>query len=403
MDLLLGRDINLLPFVVRFSDGSTWKFFGYQSIIALRSRLGEVMMTVIPYITLRFNDIPTNYRSFTYVWLYLNGFNSSLEGYSWDDKIYIYYYLVATGVSFDTPVVQQWITSLFMHTEPPNYAHPKAMEYKTILSHVMQMIPSTFVVAEIAKRESYRNVSLILAHPSKFNPIKYEDSDIELIYRLDKHERRYMSGCSILDIFSTTSGPNAIIGAILMSNLAEDIHLFKDDIIITCNYLRQAVGDPITLTMQSVENSIENISKEIDDMGIENRITLVCPKSLVMLLGSLYPPEERIDIQMVPSGKINNIVVPILPILTKQEFFVGRNKDVFYGHLLVMTSRSPLMDFTTSLEGKKYILVDEEIRDKNAFLYVWYYLNGMEDVKTSDNKPLWDHVVNPITVWNYID
>ena len=398
------------PFVIQNGERAPFIICGHLGVMKLKSKILKGIPLDVRYVTL---TIPPPFLpgSFLWVWHSLNGIEQPEFPSTAAEAVYIWRYLQLFGIDPDSEIVFRYLQELnrvATTSESPN------SELSSIMTDMLEKIPKKTIPPPSRGRPTPASLSL----EANFKQIREtltrgEDSEWE--------PPRIMIPPRSMDDIPPLFESNGIDRLYLSLNPSEEIPPSMKGILTKkaeSGYIVLGLGTPnVRIWNGRAPMPDRSYAIDLDNADIRMLVDFNVAGSwdvdLITRYGTLVDMgiyRGKIAVYAkTPEGKdilerdyYSRYVLSYWSYpVGKTTYYVGRSRIPVQGNIITLSSRSPIIssyygDYQESSpgSGRREILQEEEI-EINAFLYLWAYLNGQDNIQ----------IFNPdssVAIWYYI-
>lgn len=354
--------IKLSTYIIK-TPSSTWKIYGSPYIVYRRLNLDIDFKQYLssPYITITIDS--DNIRSFLWFWYYINGLWSEKEedlywkSLSFYERLYIWPYLKA--IQPPNNILKWYLDNIFLDFPfAPAMEQPRLDEDKDLTTFNVQPRMDLPWVNDIY----HTLVGLLVDWRWEISPF---------VRALSRFTGMSVGRHLALKRSLPSSREN------VQSVILDDTRYFEFE-------KPETLGDDIRIYAYNSLLTGDESGYSVYDYGTE---TLREYKNITMY-NNTFMPLKSLGVPVFAQSPKRNVYFLYEPML-----FPIRVGDItLHGDLLTMRSRSELIDSTLSEGDREFSLLSNEKVDLDPFLYVWGYLNGIEEKS-----------LNLLTPWYYIN
>lgn len=411
------------PFIIQSKGKAPSIICGQLGVMRLKSSILREIPPDIRYITLTIPP-PFYIGPFLWVWYSLNGLDNIDFPSTVTEVVYIWRYLRLFGVESDSTIMFRYIQGLNAASLVSKSPDPLLF---SIMTDMLEKIPKKMIPPPMTGRTT--PVSLSLVEHDRASALSKERTPIDGAWELPRMTNPPRSMDDIPPAFESNGidrlylslNPDELIPPSMREILTPEKDRYRpgdtrrENLLLALGSgtpdVRVWSGTRTSRSLYSISldnnNTVEMyaVNREQKNWGVilvtqyaeamemdnyDGEITVYdrTPETELVLKREHYPRQEiKLSVSVVPEGKTT--------------YYVGKERFPVQGNIITMSDRSPTIlsyygDFQESSHGSgQREIRREDIVDMGAFLYVWAYLNGQDDIKIPSSK-------SNIAVWDYI-
>lgn len=425
------------PFVIQSEGKASSIICGQLGVMRLNSGILKDIPPDLPYVTLTIPS-PLHIRSFLWVWYSLNGIENPEFPSTVREAIYIWRYLQLFGVDLESTITFQYIKRLNEMSFLDQSPNP---ELFSIMTDMFEKIHKKMIPPPAAGKETERSRSLDqyiteIELTRERQRDEDEDEDLPALVDPQKQEDILGRGVSIDDVhplFESTIIDRLYLSlnpfplSTLIPPSMRDI-LIKDSSQNDSLYIVLGLGTPNVKMWYGRREEIGGgrygngyiITLNNGELRINDRsfregkrawtMEIYTPSGLGVYMTtyngrvSAYSRATDTDAALNREyySRLDTKLSPWVVPVGKTTYYIGRGRMPVQGNIITMSSRSPVIHSyygdrqeSSPGSGLREILLEEDVIHVDAFLYVWAYLNGQDNIMIV-------HPESAVHVWYYI-
>ena len=379
------------PFVIQSEGRSSFLICGQLGVIRLKSSILRNIPLDIRYITLTIPP-PFYIGSFRWLWYSLNGIESTEFPSTASEAIHIWHYLQLFGVDHDSEIVFKYLQGL---NRMPIISESPDPLLSSIMTDMLKKIPKNMIPPPTQSKRT--EVEVLIPNPRSMDDIPplFESNNIDRLY-VSLNPYNEITLPSMREILTEKVGYSSSAYVVLGMG-TPNVRVWHgrhtgSGYAITLNNANITFFNPTWDNRRRWRVILEpRYGDNVDMEMYTGKIVefLKTSDTEAVLEREYYPPwEVRLHHWVVPEGKTT--------------YYIGKERSPIQGNIITMSDRSLVIssyygDFQESSpgSGQREILGEDRAVSMNAFLYVWAYLNGQDNIAIR-------HSTSSSAIWYYI-